>query len=711
MVVEYDERVNMRMLRYLHSLDGETLKEYYKCGKNKSNDTFKSQMTALNNYCLSQVEGMSKRRYTYATNKSYGRLYSKGLQGLKKVFRGALCNGIMTDVDIINAHPTILVYLCKKHGIPCFILETYVKSRDEILTEMTETTNISREDAKTLFLVSINEGKPIKMNFPFFQTYDREMKKIQQKLMELDEYQFILPGITDKTNKYGTFINLVMCYYENLILQDTVKYLQGQGHEIAVLMFDGLMVYGNHYHDGELLDNINQFIESKWEYPFKFSYKAHDTTIQIPESCVVTELPTFEQMCENFNQHNCKVDCMYYTHEDTNIESYTKQKFVDKYEHLRVVKKNGDTGIFITDWMKGLDPNLRVYTRADVIPNPNDCPQNVFNLWTPFPCEGYTDTYEHDQVGLNTVLNHFIMICNNEEPVYNFLFDWIAQMIQYPEVKSVCPVLTGEEGSGKGTIHEIITAIVGAQKTVQDAKLANIVGDFNGVLKSKFFVNIDEPGSRDFNNSLGIFKNLITEPTVTINEKGKPQYTIRSYHRFMITTNCEFPVPTHDNDRRFVVIRTNDEKMGNKKYFDGIRSILERVDSVRTLYDYFKTRQTKRVFTRSDLPDTQYHLMLRKASKNIILEWLEDYVIKQPFHIKQTKLSNTDAWESFRTFCFEGNHQNQMNKPAFGTRLGMKRVEGITVKTWKERGLCVNGRVYDLETLRERFEIADIEDL
>ena len=50
-------------------------------------------------------------------------------------------------------------------------------------------------------------------------------------------------------NKLGSAVNRIMCYYENIILQHAIHIINVKGMEIAILMFDGLMVYGNYYKD------------------------------------------------------------------------------------------------------------------------------------------------------------------------------------------------------------------------------------------------------------------------------------------------------------------------------------------------------------------------------------------------------------------------------------------------------------------------------
>ncbi len=58
----------------------------------------------------------------------------------------------------------------------------------------------------------------------------------------------------------------------------------------------------------------------------------------------------------------------------------------------------------------------------------------------------------------------------------------------------------------------------------------------------------------------GKIKGLITDPKLTINNKGVNQYDIMSFHRFLITTNNSEPINTSHDDRRNLIIRSSDEK-------------------------------------------------------------------------------------------------------------------------------------------------------
>ena len=42
------------------------------------------------------------------------------------------------DIDMVNAHPVILNYLCKKNYVDCNILENYIENRELILSSFSE---------------------------------------------------------------------------------------------------------------------------------------------------------------------------------------------------------------------------------------------------------------------------------------------------------------------------------------------------------------------------------------------------------------------------------------------------------------------------------------------------------------------------------------------------------------------------------------------
>jgi hypothetical protein len=117
-----------------------------------------------------------------------------------------------------------------------------------------------------------------------------------------------------------------------------------------------------------------------------------------------------------------------------------------------------------------LDSNLRLYSDIGIYPNPKLCPKQIYNIWRPFEMEQYTTPYDKRLDALKVILNHIKALCNNEEPVYDYFVKWIAQMIQYPEMKSIMPTLISKQGAGKGTLIELLRRMFGNKKVFETTK-------------------------------------------------------------------------------------------------------------------------------------------------------------------------------------------------------------------------------------------------
>jgi hypothetical protein len=292
--MEFIERLSLRPVYWLSQLSYADFVE--KCINKKMTTTTKdceALYTLHLQFCKNNIkhDGVIKRIYSYSTEGLSGRLFCGGsLQSLPCTIRGLLMHGIGTDIDMANAHPIILRYICRIHRISCPQLEYYINHRDECLANFE-----SREIGKVAYLKSLNKdtlsrekGLPT-----YFKKYDSEIKQIQKQIVKIKEYKKFVDAVPDsKTyNKLGSAMNRIMCHYENTILQHAIHIIQTRGLEIAILMFDGLMVYGDYYKDKGLLDEITAYVEKQMPgLEMKWAYKEHNTELSVPEDFVVNSL-------------------------------------------------------------------------------------------------------------------------------------------------------------------------------------------------------------------------------------------------------------------------------------------------------------------------------------------------------------------------------------------------------------------------------------
>lgn len=696
--MELIERISLKPIKWLSQLSLEEFVEICVSNDKKySTNEYKTKYSILQQFCQTNLKtnGITKRIYSNSTCKS-GRLFSGGsLQGLPSKIRGLFMrDGVGTDIDMCNAHPVILRYICKEHNIPCPHLKYYIEHREECLEKFK-----SREVGKICYLTAlnkdtINRDKELPVEF---KKYDVEIKQIQKQLVKIAEYKELVDSvpINKPYNKLGSAINRIMCYYENIILQHAIHIIHSKGIEIAILMFDGLMIYGDYYNDYCLLDEIIHYVDKQMpDLNMKWVYKEHNTELTIPadfvEKTIVVSENSFECVAKEFEKNHLKIinKSLFVKHDNNNIIFLTQGQLKMSYSHLSYdVPIYDDKGIFtgfnklpfINKW-NGFRHNIRRKDDVDIYPNTEECPDNIFNLWRPFAMELLTDAYTHKQTELDFILHHIRILCNHDEIVYDYFIKWIAQMIQYPQVKTIMPTFISGEGSGKGTLFKLFEKMLGSEKVFETTNPSRDVwGDFNGMMCNCFLVNINELSKKDTIEAEGKIKGLITDNSLAINQKGIAQYKIKSYHRFITTTNKEEPLNSSKGDRRNLIIRSSDEKKGDYDYFDTIHNYLEDVDVIRTCYDYFKGIEGMDKFKDISIPQTEYQTNLKELSKSPIEQWLESFTRENINNTNEyIELHGTDIYERFKLWCNENGIKYEIDSRKLGIRLTNMKINGIS---------------------------------
>ena len=706
--MELIEKISLSKIHFLDSLSFNEFKPFCKSSI-KNEEERRKQYNIMKDYCRTNIKtrGETKRIYSYTLNEVGGRLYSgSSIQGLSSKIRGFLFGDTSTDIDMKNAHPTILKYLCNKHNILCPNLSYYIEHRDELLIQY-------GSEFKTEFLKCVNDDKPNrKMKDTFCKDFDKECKRIQKSICSIDDYKHIVSSVPDTRmyNWYGSAINRILCVFENKILQEIISVINQNHIEIAALMFDGLMVYGDYYDDNTLLVDIETHINQIFDgLNMKLSYKSHDTTISIPDDFTTEEKTlenplSFEKVAEDFEKIHCKIINRSIFIKQLNGDNIvmSRQNLKNAYEHLIYKKPNKDGMLidtnFINDWLTN-NPKIRQYDDIGVYPNATLCPKNHFNMWRPFEMEYVTDyTPRGDE--LNFILNHIKILCGNEEVVYDYFIKWIAQLIQYPETKTNCPTFISKEGSGKGTLMRLFEKMLGSTKVFETTTPSrDIWGDFNGRMANTFLINLNELSKKETQDSEDKIKGLITDPKLTINNKGMNQYEIQSYHRFIITTNNEEPVNTNKDDRRKFIIRCSDELIGNKDYFNKIYEYLDDINVIKTCYEYFKSIPDMDKFNKIPVPITEHHKNLIEFATSPIELWLRDFTFQNINNDTVMELKSEIVIEKFMEWCSNNHHNYNCSSLQLMCRINRLKINGI----YKHYTKNCNKTVFDFQLMKKHF--------
>jgi len=351
-----EEYVNLDYAKYLSSMSLSDFKNIY---TSKDKDLKSTHSLLIKTCKQSLTTNPYKRNFDFSKSKDYGRRFSVdgGIQALPKIVRGALCKNLTTDIDMCNCHPQILLKILIDNEYSCPNLREYCNNRDIVLKNLLEDDGFSRDDAKNAFLKSMNKGSRCnsktdpKVN-TFFKNFDKEMKDIQNFLWNLEKYNFIKNDVDiTKGNTRGSFINLILCKYENEILELTMNYLQDIGYEINTLCFDGLLIKGNHYENTELIEKLDNLTK---DWNIKWSYKAHDTSLTIPDNFIygekeddLTEKEYADIFCEQYKNVMVRGNNNTYVINEFGIYTIIKNpkeflrcKLLNEYNHYKFLQKD-----------------------------------------------------------------------------------------------------------------------------------------------------------------------------------------------------------------------------------------------------------------------------------------------------------------------------------------------------------------------------------
>jgi len=649
-------------------------------------------------------------------------------------------------------------------------IKNYIDNKDSILKELheyyyTEDSTLTESNVKDIFNICIYGGghntwlKQMEKDGIELRT-NVAHKKVNEFKTDCTSFMELIylnnPGIVDKvkgsldiTKDLYDIKKKVISYWcgtiENHILYLVYKMLVKRNaifKDNIVLEFDGVcfkLVCNDSEFMEQLLYDINDMILKETKLNVKMKWKGYpkehihleelndetddetsdnssvvsDVSFSVNDDIPVIE-NSFGDLKAEFELTHIKITnkSFFIKEFENRIITFNKEKLTTAYEHLQYtdLKWNSSTKSydevskqFIKEWYKQGDINRK--DDVGVFPTGKICPSNYYNMWRPFDME-LVKKYEVKVDALVAIKNHILILCGNDKSVYDYFEKWIAQMIQFPAIKTTCPVLISKEGAGKGTLLQLFTKMLGSTKVFETTQPSRDVwGEFNGLMADAFLVNLNELSKKETMESEGRIKGLITDSTLKINNKGLAQFPIESFHRFIITTNNENPITTTQDDRRKLIIRSSDEKCGDKAYFNKLYEYLSDINVIKTCYEYFKSIDGMDKFNDIPIPVTEYQKDLKQLSTSPIESFMKDFVLEHYYEKEPVKLYGKEIFVLFNSWLKKCGLEYACNLQAFGLRLKNLKISGITKGSHSKYG---EANLYDIPTMRTHFNLDNI---
>ena len=351
------------------------------------------------------------------------------------------------------------------------------------------------------------------------------------------------------------------------------------------------------------------------------------------------------------------------------------------------------------------DESMLLYEDMNIVPPPLICPDNIFNLWSPF----YVQQLEPSTSLLNDenkqqyikkcdmITNHIKVLCNYDKDDYNFMIRWIGQLLKHSAIKTFAPTLISEEGA----LIYLLERMLGTSKVFETTDPSKYVwGSFNELMQHAFLVNCDEMDYKAQQECDGKIKGLITNNNLTINPKGIKSFRIQSYHRFIYTTNNEVPIKTHKRDRRNKIIRSSDDKIGDGEYFKTLRECIDDDIVIRMMYEYLVSQDVDS-FHLEVLTQNKYQQTLSECSVPIPEQFLEhltrDFANESLKEFTSVEIYNKfDVWKN----------TNNIKYDCDSSRL-LRNLQLLQIPNWYDKKRTTNGRftIINFDVLRTHFGI------
>ena len=161
----------------------------------------------------------------------------------------------------------------------------------------------------------------------------------------------------------------------------------------------------------------------------------------------------------------------------------------------------------------------------------------------------------------------FNIICAKDEKLYHYVMGWIANLVQNPDVAGqVALVMKGGRGVGKGVLATCLKDLFG-QHGRQVSHSKHVTGEFNAHLEDCILLFADEAFFAGDKQAENVLKTLITEPTLSIVQKGKDLKTVPNMLHIVMASNNDWVVPAGTDERRYCVLNVSDERKQDEEYF------------------------------------------------------------------------------------------------------------------------------------------------
>ena len=643
---------------------------------------------------------------TYKQSGSIGRFHAvAGLsqQGLPLEIRHTIAKDLYDDLDIENAHPVILAFMCKLRKIDTVYLNKYMTKRKKYLKLIGPDRNFSKQIVLSLMNGGTKDFDELKSPPSWLSKFKDEMRRVHLAFAKDAQFKShrALRIKTGKTyNHEASYMNILLCDFENKILMCIHKFLDSPDN--CVLCFDGLQVKkGTPYDLKKMEEHVFETIRIK----IKLKLKEMELAFEIPD----TITPHVDYKKPNSFDYDLKYS---YTEFQDEFREKTFASFEDldleisqKYPLVlakilggkgKYLKKARDGMIETTDGLgisnfdmyhlsadsgkerkikERFDQYLRRQDGFGDIEcklDPKDASDYNFNLWTGFQAKRVEikDQSEETKEAVEALKLFLLEVWASDTPeYYNYIISWFANIVKTGDINRVAMVLISLPGCGKGFFVNFMRYIIrGVNMTVMSGIRA-ITQKHNTALENQRFICVDEMSSTkdEFRSNFDKLKAYITDPKILIEPKGVNPFTIDNISNFILCSNHEDSIIVEEHDRRYSIFKLSEKHRGDDQYWTDMSRKCYNQDVANAFYTYLLDFDCVATLKPIDTGIRRRAVVLSKPTPLKFIDSLSEVSLKDNLGEPITRIGALALYTKFREWCTENGERHICSNTKFGT--------------------------------------------
>jgi hypothetical protein len=242
--------------------------------------------------------------------------------------------------------------------------------------------------------------------------------------------------------------------------------------------------------------------------------------------------------------------------------AYTEHAFKKHYENKHQAGAADDDAEV---WSK--HPRRQEYLNGVTFdPGSLEAPPGKFNLWRGWGVEA-------KEGDCSLFKQHMLeVLCSGSQECYDYLWGWLAHMVQRPTMRGhPAVVLFSEENrTGKGVWARYIRKMVG-RHGMMISNAHHLVGRFNGHLRDTTFLECEEAIFAKNHEHADALKSLIADDVIPIENKFFPTVNAPNRLHVVMLSNHRDVVPADMGEReRYFVLEVSACQQGNGLYFEAL---------------------------------------------------------------------------------------------------------------------------------------------